>query len=113
MQISLPAKQCRQIYVDISDPGNLPDETFALLGDYGGDVVVLDSVWQNKMESYQMIVLNLADEPRTLKQGEKLGYVLLPDGDNEIISIDSLISDPVYFEKQVEGGGSAASEKKG
>ena len=113
MQISLPAKQCRQIYVDISDPGDLPDETFALLGDYGGDVVVLDSVWQNKRESYQMVVLNLADEPRTLKQGEKLVYVLLPDGDNEIISVDSLISDPVYFEKQVEGEGGGASEKEG
>ena len=98
--MSIPPKQCRQVYVNISDEARIPEGSFALMGDHGGDLLVVDSVWGEKTDNYTMVVFNLSDNIRTVLQGEYLGYVFLAEEGNEIISLDSLISDPVYFTKQ-------------
>ena len=98
--ISLPARACRQIAVELSDPAGVPDSVFALIGDHAGDVSVIDSVWDGRKPCYKMAILNLSDSPKTLLEGEYLGYVLTEEQGNEIISLDSLLADRQFFVKE-------------
>ena len=90
----LEAKDSRKINVRMS---GVPEGVFAMMGDHEGEVVVMDTVFAVAQDSYQVIVVNMAGEPRSIKEGEYLGYILEEEGGNEIISLDSLIADPVYF----------------
>ena len=69
------------------------------MGDYEGELVVIDSVYDNERDDYWAIVMDVSDEPKRVKEKEKLGYILREGEDAEIIAVDELLGDPIYFQK--------------
>ena len=92
----LGAKECKKINVKLDGE---PEGVFALMGNLESEILVMDAVYAVKQDRKQVIAINLSGEPRSMKAGECLGYVLEEGEGSEIISLDSLIADPVYFTK--------------
>ena len=109
-EVSLPARVCRLVEVVVD--GNVGDGNFALLGGELGDLVVMDAVWDGEKERYEVAVMNMAETPRNIKANQNLGKVLMEGEGAEFISLDSLISDPIYLVKEVGEGVTDIPDRK-
>ena len=91
----IPPKTCRKYLVRTDGPVGSGKSAF--IGDYNGELVVVDTAYDGEKANYWIVVMNIKPEPIKINRDERLGYILKEENDNSIYSVDELLSDPIYF----------------
>ena len=99
----IPPKTCRRFPIRIDGP--VGEGKSAFIGDYDGELVVMDTAYDGEKKNYWAVVMNVKSEPVRVKREEKLGYIIKEEEDNSIYSIDELLADPVYFNQDLRDKG--------
>ena len=108
--VNLPACSAREIAIELSSEV-FPDDRFALIGFDGNDTVVVDTLYEGKMDNYSIGVYNKLHVPSSIKSGQRLGFMLVESENTSLHTLKEFLGFGGKFSKYPGGMTDLGSEE--